>query len=312
MTLDELFPNSKNNHHGKSFQVLELATPKRTTSNYSLLCLICNCEVQMMPGKVFAGQRACKCGKLYYKNSARRVERLLQTTSEKNISVKEIPSDLKWYTYLDFQCKTCEHNWCTQENNIVNYGTGCPSCSGTLKLSPEACEARFSNLVNSGKIQDYKFSDYSWTTGSVEVTCKAGHTRTCTPSGFHSKPDSCPSCTSTGFNPYLPSFLYLLELKDYEDQVIGYKYGIAKDCEQRHTIIARGFLGKLSSWFIWEYEDGFLAQAHEGVFKKALPTLLTKTQMKDGWTETFDKNLLSSFLTIQNEQYKEASCGFST
>ena len=312
MTLDELFPNSKNNEHGKNFKILNFASPKRTTSNYNLLCLVCECEVQMRPDKVFAGQRSCKCGKLYYRNSGRRIERLEKVTSAKNIIVKEIPNDLKWHTYLDFQCKVCDHSWTTQENNIVNYGTGCPSCSGTLKLTPEDCEVRFTSLVNSKSIQSYEFSDYNWATGRVEVVCNSGHVRSCTPSGIYSKPESCVSCSKTGFNPNLPSFLYLLELKDFNNNTIGYKYGIAKDTEQRHSVISRGFTGNLCSWITWEYEDGFTAQKHEAVFKKAFPSLLTKAQMKDGWTETFDKNLLSSFLVIQNEQYKEQELGYFT
>lgn len=311
MTLDELFPNSKNNHFGSTFKVLEIPTPKRTSTKFKLLCTVCDCEVVMAPQKVFAGQRACKCSTMYYRDSSRRLERLLDKLYSKEITPLHIPENLKWYHYIDVECRSCSYRWSVQENNIVNYNAGCPNCAGVRKLTNEEVESKISSLIGKSKIKSYNFIDCHWSAGKVEVQCICGHDRITTPRSAYYDSDSCIGCAISGFKPLEPASLYLLELKNNSGGVVGYKYGIAANMEQRHQKISRHFDGNISLWCSWEYPVGYLAQKHENTFKKAFLSLLDKEELKDGWTETFSSEYLSCFLTIQQLQYEqEFSSGF--
>lgn len=311
MTLTELFPHSNNNHFGNTFEVLEIPVPRRTSTKFKLLCTVCDCEVEMRPVKVFAGQRACKCSTMYYRNSERRLERLLEKLSIKDITPLYIPEDLKWCHYIDLQCNSCSYKWSVQENNIVNYNAGCPDCAGVRKLTKEEVENRISSLIGNSKIKSYNFIDHHWSAGKIEVQCTCGYTRITTPRLAYYDSEACVGCAVSGFKPLETATLYLLELKSNDGVVIGYKYGIAGNIEQRHQKISRHFDGVISVWCSWDYPVGYLAQKHEGTFKKAFTNLMSKEELKDGWTETFSSELLSCFLTLQQLQYEqEFSSGF--
>lgn len=311
MTLDEVFPNSNKKHYGETFEVLEVGSPKRTTSKFKLLCTVCNCIVEMKPVKVFGGQKACKCSTMYYKNSERRLERLLDKLAGKNITPLHIPENLKWHHYVSLECNSCNYRWSTQENSLVNYDAGCPDCAGVRKLTEDEVKSRLYSLVGNSKIASYRIIDYQWSSGEIEVQCTCGYTRITTPRSAYYDSESCMGCAVTGFKNLDPATLYLLELKSNVGVVVGYKYGIAGNMEQRHQKISRHFKGSISVWCSWDYPVGYLAQKHENTFKKAFPNLMSKEELKDGWTETFSPELLSCFLTLQQLQYeKEFSNGF--
>jgi len=305
MNLEETFPKSKGRHYGNTYEVLEEGVPKRVSSTFKLLCTVCECEVFMRPVKVFAGQKACKCGTMYYKNSARRKERLLEKLDGKNIKALSIPEDLKWFHKLDLECMTCGNSWVTQENNIVNYNNGCPACAGVQKLTSDDIDKRLSSLIGISKLGSYTILDYDWRKGSVEATCICGYSRIRTPQNVYTKSNSCPSCASYGFSVSRPATLYLLELQSKSGSVLGYKYGIAADMEQRHSKIARNFDGRVSVWASWDYSSGVLAQKHEKLFKDALVSVISKEKLPDGWTETFSSEYLNCFLTLQQTQYEQ-------
>lgn len=305
MTLDEVFPNSNKKHLGETFEVLELGFPKRTTSKFKLLCTVCDCIVEMKPVKVFGGQKACKCSTMYYRNSERRLERLLEKLSNKDITPLNIPENLKWHHYIDLQCNTCNYTWSTQENSVVNYNAGCPDCAGVRKLTEEEVKSRLSSLIGNSKIKSYRLLDYQWTSGDVEITCGCGHIRTTTPRSAYQDADSCTGCAVNGFKSLEPATLYLLELRSNSGIVLGYKYGIAGNMEQRHQKISRHFDGNISVWYSWDYPVGYLAQKHENTFKKAFSNLMSKEELKDGWTETFSAEYLTCFLTLQKSQYEQ-------
>lgn len=305
MTLDEVFPNSNKKHYGETFEVLEVGSPKRTTSNFKLLCTVCSCIVEMKPVKVFGGQKACKCSTMYYKNSERRLERLLEKLSARSITPVHVPENLKWHHYIDLECNSCNYRWAAQENSVVNYSTGCPDCAGVRRLNEEEVEDRISSLVGKSKVESYKFIDYHWSAGKLEVQCTCGYSRIATPSSVYQDPNACMGCAVTGFKSLEPATLYLLELKNSGGEVVGYKYGIAGNMEQRHQKISRHFDGRISVWCSWAYPVGYLAQKHENVFKRAFSNLLSKEELKDGWTETFSSEYLNCFLTLQQLQYEQ-------
>lgn len=304
MTLDKLFPNSKNKQYGTTFEVLELALPKRTTTKFKLLCAVCNCEVEMKPVKVFAGQRACKCSTMYYKNPARRFERLVETLKSRNISLlsEGIETDIRWHTLVDISCNVCSNKWTTQENSVVNYNAGCGRCAGVQKLTTEEIEGRFKNLIGNSKVSSFKLLSENWK-DPILITCVCGFERVAQASQIYQDPNSCPKCAVSGFKPHDPAILYLLELKSNQGEIIGYKYGITGNLEERYRKIQRGFTGKVSLWSFWEYPTGALAQTHELTFKRAFNSLFTPSEMKDGCTETFSPEFFNCFLAIQKAQY---------
>jgi hypothetical protein len=304
ITLDEVFPKSKGKSFGESFIVLEVGVPKRTSSKFRLLCKVCSCEVEMKPVKVFMGQKACKCSTQYYRNSSRRLERLLTKLKDKNISSIEIPENLKWYHDISVKCNVCEYQWSTKENSLVNQDAGCPNCANVRRYTQSEVEYKLLSLLGNSKIVSYKILNAHWSSGEVDVQCVCGHSRKTTPRNAYYDCNSCMGCSESGFKSLEPAILYLLELKDTGGVLIGYKYGIAGNLSQRYKKILRGFEGLVSVWYSWDYSVGCVAQRHESIIKKALPQLLSKEILPDGFTETFSKDLLSTFLAIQQSQYE--------
>lgn len=141
-------------------------------------------------------------------------------------------------------CRTCGHRYRTTAGGLVA-GKGCPACAGVLPLTQEEWQQRAAAV-------GYELLE----------TVMNGHAPTaarCNDCGNHfqarvSSHSGCPACADYGFNPSLPSILYLLRHTDDGALKIGIAKATAKKSSQ-----SRLASHERSGWRqerIWDFDSG--------------------------------------------------------
>jgi Zn finger protein HypA/HybF involved in hydrogenase expression len=185
----------------------------------------------------------------------------------------------------ELRCTTCAYEYETHAGGLVA-GHGCPACAGNRALTQEEWQARAGE-------RGYEFLE----------TVVNSHTRskarclTCHKE-FQTTPihqNGCPSCARYGFDPSLPSILYLL--RHSEDGAL--KIGIAKATVQRSSQSRLRSHGR-SGWReirIWNFQTGVQARAVEqlvlGWWRKELG-LPVAHEKGSGFTETVSSDYMTT------------------
>lgn len=248
---------------------------------------------------------SCGCQKSRYVTSENRnnhLQEVFKNTTVSRSDSLEIPNGS---SKVNLKCE-CGYLWKKDFNTLATKRIYCPSCEGLLRRgsSLNYKEIVISKLENTplslAEDIDYKLER----TASVLLKCKINN---CV---FKRRVDvilhynySCPCQSSSGFKSTNPAVLYLLELKDENNLVSAYKYGITNNFQQRLQQISRKYPNFLEPFYVWEYQHGSTANDHERVIKHALVPFHDKFSMPDGFTETFGKEMLGAFLAIQQYQY---------
>ena len=153
-------------------QPFTYTTSKKT--RIELKCVKCKKTKKPTPNydTIVSGKAGCA--------SCSGVERLSPTVArqilEEKLSAKHISfSKFDWTTakktFVACQCNVCDYSWDASYSNLVyNEGTGCPSCSGNLKIP---FEERCRNLYSCAEIKNLKFLEEIQDTKIKETKPKA-------------------------------------------------------------------------------------------------------------------------------------------
>lgn len=204
-------------------------------------------------------------------------------------------------------CKLCNHTWEKDFNTLATKRVYCPCCEGTLrKLNNTDYREQVTNKLLNTNLTIHSALDSKLNlVDNVFLRCEINN---CV---FKRRVDvilgydyGCPCQSVSGFKPNKAAVLYLLELKDENNILTAYKYGITNNFQQRLQQIKRKYPNTLDIFHIWEYELGLVASDHEKVIKASFIPVHDKYSMPDGYTETFGIEMLSTFLAIQQSQYE--------
>lgn len=272
-------------------------------------------EVECVCGHIFivrynaikmGSTTSCGCLKSRYVTSDNRdryLKEILKDTTFKRYDTTEI---LDGKDKVSLVCD-CGCVWQKEFNLIVSRKLNCPDCVRKRRRESRIdYRARVSEKLSTTKLSLYsKPEDRLKLSDSVILECQIN---ACV---FKRRVDvilsydySCPCQSSSGFKSTNPAVLYLLELKDENNVITAYKYGITNNFHQRLQQIKRKYPNTLEPFYIWEYEYGSTANDHERTIKHSLVPVHDKSSMPDGFTETFGKEMLSAFLAIQKSQYE--------
>lgn len=272
-------------------------------------------EVECVCGHIFVvrynaikmgSTTSCGCLKSRYVTSANRHKHLEEVFKGTTISRSDSLDIPDGFSKVSLKCE-CGYLWKKDFNTLATKKIYCPSCEGLLKRGPRLDYKEIvtnklkDTLLSLAEEIDYKLER----TGSVFLKCAI--------SGciFKRRVDvilhydyTCPCQSSSGFKSTNPAVLYLLELKDENNVITAYKYGITNNFQQRLQQIKRKYPNTLGPFYVWEYAFGSTANDHERTIKHSLVPVHDKSSMPDGFTETFGKEMLSAFLAIQKSQYE--------
>ena len=112
-------------------------------TNITWKCVQCSHVWDATPNNVIGKNSNCPvCSRIQSgKNkSFGQKDRVLKILTDNNINI--IGKYTKVTDRHDFKCMLCDHEWSTHINNIVNSGSGCPSCVGLVKLTNEDVDER--------------------------------------------------------------------------------------------------------------------------------------------------------------------------
>lgn len=182
-----------------------------------------------------------------------------------------------------FECLECGEQWHTKPNNVKN-GSGCPVCS-LGKLSKESVNRRLQKNGRSVKlVENY----VNLKTKSLFECLECNSTWKSTPGNILAG-RGCPSCSTSGFDPSKPSWVYVLKFAHF------IKYGITNDVNRRLGEHLKN--GEYLVIATQLYEDGKLALEMERHIKAKLGGKFTTPEIcPDGWTETLCTSKLDDLL----------------
>jgi len=217
------------------------------------------------------------------------------------------PPILKPQQLLHLLCKSCDGKSKKRMDTIVREGVVCIPCNLKKRLisdEPVKIERIKSTLSSTSlkfisKVQDKPLMDKHKVNLECSV-CKQITKRSF--SAIMQNKDDCPCRPTSNFKEFEPSHLYLLTIKD-NSGIVGYKYGITYNLNKRLVALNYNNNQNLNLLVSWDYSEGRYARKHEKVFKDLFKPIFTKNTLEDGYTETFDKELISTFLVIQSSQY---------
>lgn len=202
---------------------------------------------------------------------------------------------------VDWQCPL-GHVYTAQVSNRSSNGSGCPFCAGRAVL------LGFNDLATvrpdlAAELVDPDLAP-SLTVSSgkrVDWRCPQGHLFVTTVDKRSQRGDGCPECAPHGFSQVSSGWFYLLAMPGRR----VFKFGIANDIDSRLDKHRRqGFTEVIETIY---FDSGADALAAEGALIRHARASgwgygLTKSQMRDGWTETLladdcgDDFTLSGFL----------------
>lgn len=208
-------------------------------------CKTCFYQWEAIPKGVTQGHGCPNCAGVrpYTPNEWR------EFAARSGLTLHNEPRNQRDRAYLT--CRTCGYSYETGAGGLVT-GKGCPSCAGVLPLTQSEWAQR---ALDAGY--------------DILEPVKNGHTPTaarCRKCGhrFHarlSNQSGCPACAEYGFNPSLPSLLYLL--RHNEDGAL--KIGIAKTSAKKssQSRLASHERNGWSQERVWHFDNGFDARSVE-------------------------------------------------
>lgn len=217
----------------------------------------------------------------------------------------------KTKTYLKLKCNDNTKHSEAYEWNTTTYDSffsnniGCLKCSGTHKYSINELNE---NLKIKSKETGIKFElidekNFNGVFSKVILTCKCNYTWSMTYDNFM-RDKGCPLCNSVSYkNGYkssdFSSGIYILEVSDDYNNIVGYKFGITKNIKHRMGSYKNKCKYKLNVVYHKVYENCNDAFNIEKEIKRTIKARhLTKELFGDGWTETVSPTSLNEIMTI--------------
>lgn len=206
---------------------------------------------------VLSGTGCPKCAKLLPLTDQEVDSRILGRPLQRVDAVAGATTAITW------KCTIDGYMWRTSPANILQ-GTGCPKCAGRAKLTDEIVDHKISGRPIK------RLSHISGTHQKALWRClnsNCGHEWWSAANSVMHK-SGCPACAKYGFDPSLPSSIYVYNVGD---TFCG--YGITKNFKARHKTHENTFKKFGASWKIVKIYKcaGVEAQRIEKLLKNTFP-----------------------------------------
>jgi hypothetical protein len=177
------------------------------------------------------------------------------------------------------------HTWESIPSNVLR-GSGCPHCAGLFKLSSDMIDERLT--CRGITILGTYLNDRTRTV----FGCICGHRWKAVPNKvFFGR--GCPECnqSKSGFDSNKPAIFYVVEFSGF------IKYGITNSPESRFQSHKRQGMIRIIEQRHFDF--GITAKDLEEKIKRQFGgKFVTKSELKDGWTETLPPEVLNELLSI--------------
>lgn len=247
----------------------------------SFQCNACNTTFLSSPNNILRGKGCPECAGRNW--TTPKLQQYLES-NQKNITILSEYCGSK--SPMTVVCDICSYGWVSNPDNIKN--NGCPSCNKKIKGSLDSLQEFLNNIdskvvvsgnyKNKGTHVDCKCSlcEFEWR--AVPAALKRG--------------TACPSCSTTGFNPGKPAYLYYLRVE--ADMGVFWKIGITgKDINHRFHAEDRK---KITILYSYKFLDGTHARRAEQSILKLFDVYRVKERLgileRGGNTELFYKDVL--------------------
>jgi rubrerythrin len=215
----------------------------------------------------------------------------------KNIPIEMIGEYHNAHSKIEFRCLVCSHNWNTIPANILNGNNGCPICREEQRRQSRSLgvEKFRIKLAKVTEVIEHigEYINYNTLTKFRCVKCNETWDRTPAVALRGSK---CPNCSRTsGYSTSKSGCAYIVRFPTF------IKYGITNSLDSRMAKHRqRGMTEIIECRF---YEDGNIPLMWENTIKKQFGgKYITKSELKDGWTETLPITLLENLRSLFPEQ----------
>lgn len=182
----------------------------------------------------------------------------------------------------------------TPKDHLAGYG--CPQC-GIKKNSKNRLKkindfVKEANSIHSNRYT-YENVNYKGTCHLVEITCPIHGNYKQKPSD-HLSGCGCPSCTKSGYKSNKKGYLYIQSISNNT-----YKIGITNNPTKRLEQVNNKSIHNHIYYKLYSSDDGKLISIIERKILKEIPTgVISKNDMKDGYTETFSSEYIEKVLHL--------------
>lgn len=307
MLLSDYYSTSKHSLNGNSYEILSYGKNQRSV--FLLKCIVCGEEVSIRPASVLSGRKPCSCNNLA-SSPEKKIKRLLPILKQKNLKLLSVEIQ-RAKDPIQIECLVCNNTWSGSYNGLVLKGTGCKFCANNVRPT----EAQFQEQIEKlGRSLDFSFISMEYSTDlklrkvPIKLNCLKCKKSWITTSASIRKGSTCPQCAYSGFNPLKPAKLYILKVISSDNILQGYKYGITCDIERRlyeHHRDCKSLGLKFEVSYIWQYENGDLAQFHERLIKSKFESYFNLQELPSGFTESIPIYSLSELVDFQSQQYRK-------
>lgn len=173
--------------------------------------------------------------------------------------------------------------------------TGCAICTG--KVHTHDTFVAKAILVHGDKY-DYSTESFVHSENKMNILCRE-HGLFAQAPRAHLSGRGCPSCGEYGYQPGKSGVFYIQKLVNSNKTV--YKFGISGNVKRRMTEQKRNSQFEHELVFEKSFDDGKDALLLENAIKSTVPYgILTKEELKSGFTETFLEEHLETVMNIIN------------
>ena len=227
---------------------------KWSVALFKVTCTECSKDKELFPEGYFVsnksnlktGRKPCGCSKKPEWEDWQYLILASRAGEKKGFIVHGFAENFKGKdTKLNLECLKDGHKWVTSIDNIINTGTGCPKCAGTLKLSEQEALQKCIDICKEMDYDVIGFADgYKNNRSRFKYVCKIHGEREVSYNNFVNKSQKCGVCAKNenirrlredgNGNGYYPErkdetdFLYVL---NFDNKFI--KVGRSFDVDER-------------------------------------------------------------------------------
>lgn len=272
---------------------------------WEVKCTKCNDTFKRRYRDILAGVKPCDCGHYSRKKLEDKIETVENYCAQYGFTFEgwDVENRIK----LKIYCPKHETDATPHFSNIEKGKICCKGCKKEHRkpynlMSQEDFIKRSIGVHGEGKF-DYSQVNYINSGVKVKIKCNnCQETNDQTPSG-HLSGRGCKVCSTTGYKPNEPCWVYVMELIGLGD--VWYKVGITKDLKRRLYNVS------LNSWYDISYLDfkyldkGYKARRIEQEVLSHLDTkgTIDERYHKEGYTEVFQEGELSIALEVLEDSF---------
>ena len=277
----------------KNRKIIRLDNCINSSTKYRWQCTICSNIWSTKPNAIFNGTGCPKCAGLI-----RLTNEIIDEFLQKENKIIRVGNYINSRTKIQFKCLIdgCHHIWGAAPSSIIHAKTGCPKCSGLIKLTNEMVDYRLlsKNIKRVGDYINIKIK--------IEWQCLiCNNIWTAKPSDIFGKNSGCPVCSLYKNEKLIHSIL-----SDNKINFEHHKY-LKKINDNYPNYIVDFYFSSLNLIIEYNGKQHYETTRFNGISQEIADINFVNQIKRDNELESFCKDNNIKLIFIDGRKYKDAT-----